>query len=218
MQTLLPDLIYGLRVLKNRPVFTLIAVITLALGLGANAIVFSTADALMLRPFNFAGQDRLMTIWETQASAGISRSEVAPGNFVDWLAQNASFETLIAMEQTWFDLVAGDQPERLSGYRVSADMFITLGVKAALGRTLLPEDGEPGREQVAVLHYDLWQRRFGSQADLIGRTVKLNNREVTIVGVMSRRTSISPITLARYGRRYRSARKSDSITAIIISM
>ena len=184
MQTLWQDLRYGARMLKNKPGFTSVAVMTLALGIGAIVTIFSSVDALMLRPFAFARQERLMMVWETDLARGIERSEVSPGNFTEWQAQNRSFEQLIAMQQAWFDLTAGDQPERFSGYRVSAAMFTVLGVKAALGRTLLPEDGQPGREQVAVIHYDLWRRRFGADQSLVGQAVKLNDRDVTVVGVM----------------------------------
>ncbi len=181
---LLQDLRYGVRMLLKHPGFTCIAVLTLGLGIGATVTIFSTVDALVLRPFAFAQQDRLMMVWETDLASSINRSEVSPGNFTDWQTQNRSFERMIAMQQSWFDLTAGTQPERFTGYRVSADMFTALGVSAALGRTLLQEDGQPGREQVAVIHYDLWQRRFGADPNLIGRTIKLNNRDVTIVGVM----------------------------------
>ena len=170
----------------SHPGFTLIAVVTLALGIGANVTIFSTVDALLLRPFAFAQQERLMMIWETDLARDIRRSEVSPGNFTHWQTQNRSFERLIAMQQAWFDLTAGTQPERFSGYRVSADMFTALGVNAALGRTLLAEDGQAGRAQVAVIHYDLWQRRFGADPNLNGKTVKLNNRDVAVVGVMPR--------------------------------
>ncbi|MGH9937816.1 MAG: ABC transporter permease, partial [Blastocatellia bacterium] len=166
--------------------FTMIAVITLALGIAANTTIFSAADALILRPFNFPHQERLVMIWERSTTQGgfDHGSAVAPGNFTDWREQSQSFERLVAIDQRFFDLTGADQPERFKGYGVSAGFFDALGVKAAIGRTFLPGEDEPGRDQVVVFKHNLWERRFGSDPNIVGRTLTLNAKTFTVIGVM----------------------------------
>src|SRR5215813_15081273 len=163
LEDLLQDLRYGARMLLNKPGFTLIAVITLAAGIAANTTIFSLADAVILRPFNFPNQERLVMVWEGGTLAGgFDHGTVAPGNFNDWREQNQSFERLVAIVGRSFDLTGAHQPERFGGYGVSAGFFDALGVKPAIGRTFLPGEDEPGRDQVVVLKHSLWERRFGS--------------------------------------------------------
>ena len=137
MQTLWQDLRYGARMLLKQPGVTLVAMLAMALGIGATTMVFSTVDALMLRPFNFAHQERLIVVWEQNLAVGNVRGAVAPGNFTEWRERNQSCEQLVAVEQHNFDLPFdlgdGDQPERFSGHRVTAGFFEALGVKAAHG-------------------------------------------------------------------------------------
>jgi hypothetical protein len=172
LEDLLQDLRYGARMLLKNPGFTLIAVITLAAGIAANTTIFSIADALILRPFNFPHQERLVMVWERGFLAGgFDHGSVAPGNFNDWREQNRSFEQLIAISGRAFDLTDGHQPEQFGGHGVSAGFFHALGVKAALGRTFLPGEDEPGRDQVVVLKHSLWKRRFGSDPNIVGRTL-----------------------------------------------
>jgi putative ABC transport system permease protein len=177
------DLRYGARMLIINPSFTLIAVMTLALGIGSNTTVFSLADAAMLRPFNFPQQDRLVMIWEKPVP-GFTKLFVAPGNFHDWLEQSQSFEHLVAMEQLSFDLTGIDYPERFNGNAVSTGFFDVLGVKAALGRTFQPGEDRAGRNQVIVLKHSLWQRRFGADPSIVGKTLTLNAKTFTVIGVM----------------------------------
>ncbi|MGH9767221.1 MAG: ABC transporter permease, partial [Blastocatellia bacterium] len=185
MQTLIQDLRYGARMLMKKPGFALIAVITLAAGIAANTTIFSIADALILRPFNFPHQDRLVMVWERGSLAGgFDHGSVAPGNFTDWREQSQSFEQLVAIVQRFFDLTGAHQPERFKGYRVSASFFDALGVKPALGRTFLPGEDKPGRDQVVVLKYSLWERRFGADPNIVGRTLTLNAQTFTVIGVM----------------------------------
>jgi len=176
------DLRYGVRMMSQNPGFTLIAVFTLALGIGANTTVFSLADACMLRPFNFPNQDRLVMIWE-KGQASFNRGFVAPGNFNDFLEQSRSFERLVAVEQQPFDLTGVDYPERFDGCYVSANFFDALGAGAALGRTFQPGEDEPGRNQVVVLKHSLWVRRFGADPGIVGKTLTLNAKTVTVIGV-----------------------------------
>src|SRR5262245_25525522 len=183
LEDLLQDLRYGARMLMKNPGFTLIAVITLALGAGANTTIFSLADALVLRPLRFPHQERLVMVWE-RTQSGYDHSWVTPGDFIDWREQNQSFECLIAIVLRGFDLTGAGQPEQFRGYAVSPGFFNALGVKAALGRTFLPGEDEPGRDQVVVLKHSLWERRFGADPNIVGRTLTLNATNFTVIGVM----------------------------------
>src|SRR5262245_26539237 len=185
LEDLLQDLRYGLRMLMKKPGFALVAVITLAAGIAANTTIFSIADALILRPFNFPHQERLVMVWERgENEGGFDHGSVAPGNFIDWREQSQSFDRLVAIVGRSFDLTGGRQPDRFGGYSVSAGFFDALGVKPALGRTFLPGEDEPGRDQVVVLTHSLWERRFGSDPNLVGRTLTLNAKTFTVIGVM----------------------------------
>src|SRR5262249_16522429 len=167
----------------QKPGFTLIAIFTLALGIGANTTIFSLADACMIRPFNFPNQDRLVMIYE-KGQVGFAKGYVAPGNFNDWREQSQSFERLVALEQQPFDLTGTDYPERFNGFSVSVDFFDALGAGAALGRTFQAGDDVAGREQVVVLKHSLWVRRFGADPGIVGKTLTLNGKTFTVIGVM----------------------------------
>ena len=184
MEGLLKDLRYGIRSLLKRPGFTLVAVLTLALGIAANTTIFSTVDALLLHPFSFPNQDRLLVLWEQNLAVGTTRGSVAPGNFTDWREQTQACEQLVAIDQMSFDLADGAHPERFPGYGVTQGFFDALGVKAAQGRTFLPEESEPGREQVVVLKHSFWQQHLGGDPQIVGKTITLNRKAFTVVGVM----------------------------------
>jgi putative ABC transport system permease protein len=185
LEDLLQDLRYGARMLMKKPGFTLVAVITLAAGIAANTTIFSIADALVLRPFRFPHQERLVNVWERALlGGGFDHGSVAPGNFNDWREQSESFERLIAIGGRSFVLTGEQQPERFGGYGVSAGFFDGLGAKPAIGRTFLPGEDEPGRDQVVVLKHSLWERRFGSDPNIVGRTLTLNSKPFTVIGVM----------------------------------
>jgi putative ABC transport system permease protein len=184
METLFQDLRYAVRMLLKSPAFTLVAVVTIALGIGANTTIFSAINAVVLAPFSYPNQDRLVILWERNLEVGIYRGSVAPANFFDWRDQNQTFEQLAAISQNYFDLTDGDQPERFAGYAVSPSFFDMIGVKAAIGRTFRPEEDQPGRNQVVVLKHSLWKNRFGGDASLIDQTITLNNKVFTVIGVM----------------------------------
>ena len=184
METLLNEIRYGVRSLLKHPGFTAIAVVTLALGIGANTTIFSTVDALLLHPFSFPNTDRLAVVFEQNRALGMVRGSVAPGNFVEWRDQNESYEELVAIEQKAFNVSDGSTPQRIPGYQVTDGFFQALGVKAARGRTLLPEDSEPGREQVVVLKHSFWQQHFAGDPEIVGKTISLDRRPFTVVGVM----------------------------------
>src|SRR5215813_6632675 len=181
VEDLLQDLRYGARTLMKKPGFTLIAVITVAAGIAANTTIFSVADALVLRPFNFPNQERLVMVWERTPTD--DHSWVIGGDFNDYREQNQSFEWLIAFDQRDFDMAGTSPLEQFGGYGVSAGFFDAIGVRAAIGRTFLPGEDEPGREHVVVLKHSLWERRFGSDPNIVGRTLTLNSKTFTVIGV-----------------------------------
>jgi putative ABC transport system permease protein len=185
LSALRQDLHYAFRMFGKQPGFVAVAVIAIALGIGANTVIFSAVDALILRPFSFPNQERLVSLWERNLETGIRRGSVSPGNLIEWEAQSKSFERFIAMRSLAFDLTGNDQPERYTGYAVSAGFYDALGVKPMLGRAFQREDGELGREQVVILKHTLWQKRFGSDPQIIGQMVTLNGKNYTVIGVMA---------------------------------
>jgi putative ABC transport system permease protein len=186
LETVGQDVRYALRLLRKQPGFTLIAVLTLALGISANTTIFSAMEAVILHPFSFPNRDRLMVIYERMMGAGVDRANVTPGALHDWREQSKSFERLVTANYDDFDLTGGEIAEQLRGYRVSADFFTALGAGPMLGRTFQPEEDTLGREQVVVLKHSLWERRFGSDPKILGQTIKLNNQTYTVIGVMPR--------------------------------
>ena len=184
MDSLLRDLKFSARSLLKYPGFAAVAVLTLALGIAANTTIFSTVDALILHPFSFPNQERLLVLWEQNLAVGTVRGSVAPGNFTDWREQNQTCEQLVAIQQKSFDLSDGSHPERFPGYGVTEGFFDVLGVKAAQGRTFLPEESQPGHEQVVVLKHSFWQQHLGGDPGIVGKTITLNRKVFTVVGVM----------------------------------
>ena len=184
METLWHDLRFGIRVMARRPAFTLVAVITLALGIGANTAIFSMVNALLINPLPFPKVDRLVAIWERVPSQGVERNETAIANYLDWRAQNQSFENVALY--TWWNanLSSIDPPERVQGYFVTTNFLDTLSVRPALGRTFIPEEAQPGKDQVVILSYGLWQRRFAGDPEVINKTVMVNGLPRAIIGVM----------------------------------
>jgi putative ABC transport system permease protein len=187
MSTLAFDLRYAWRALVKRPSSSAIIVLTLALGLGANAAIFGVVDALVLRPFAFPDLDRLTVVAQTAPDDPNAAGEtVAPGNFLDWKRQAASFERLAAFE--WWDvnLTGPDDPQQVSGFFVSADFFQVLGVQPAAGRLFVPADEIQGQHRRAVLSHALWQRRFGGDMSIVGRTIPIDGEAFEVVGVAPR--------------------------------
>ena len=184
LEILWQDLRYGLRMMLKRPGFTLIAIGMLAIGIAANTTIFSIADALILRPFNFPNQERLVMIWSQSLQAGFDHKHIMAGVFTDWQEQSQSFEQLVRYTEGFFDLTGAPQPEQVWGYNVSANFFDAFGVKAALGRAMQKGEDEPGRDQVVVLRHSFWQGRFASDPDIVGKTLTLNGKAFTIIGVM----------------------------------
>jgi len=182
MSTLWQDLRYGARMLWKKPGFTLIAVITLALGIGANTAIFSVINAVLIRQFPYRDADRLVVVWEKHQLT--EQNTISPANFFDWREQNRVFESLAAFNDTRNSLSGDGEPEEITGQIATDNLFSVLGVNAMLGRTFTPEDGKPGRNNVVILSYGLWQRRFGGDPNVIGRKITLNAIDQTVIGVM----------------------------------
>jgi putative ABC transport system permease protein len=184
MTTLLQDLRYGIRMLLKNPGFAAVAVITLGLGIGANAAIFSVVNTVLLRPVPYEDPDRLMVLTENQQPK-FPEFSVSPGNFLDWQKQNAVFERLAAINGSAFILVGeGAEPERLFGARVSAGLFEMLGVNPVHGRTFLEEEDQPGHENVVILSNGLWKRRFAADPNVISQPITLSGISYTVIGVM----------------------------------
>src|SRR5262245_47439932 len=179
------DLRFGARMLLKKPGFTLIAVLTLSLGIGANTAIFSVVNAVLLSPLPYRAPDRLAQVWEHNRPKNKPHGSVAPANFLDWKEQNRSFEGMAAYDIfPSFNLTGAGEPERVQAARVSAGLFPLLGVGAVVGRTFIDEEERRGRHQVALVSNGLWQRRFGSDPGLVGRTLSLNDRSFTVVGIL----------------------------------
>ena len=177
------DLRYGIRGLRRTPGFTLVASLTLALGIGANTAIFSVVNTVLLKPLGYPQPDRLVFVWERNAAIGKDRDLVAPPNYLDWKSRNAVFEHLGAYRVGGYALSGHGEPESLTAVMLSSSLFRALGVEAALGRTFTDEE-ESKRERVVVLTHALWQRRFGGDATIVGRTITLADTAFTVVGVM----------------------------------
>jgi len=187
METLIQDIRYGIRSLLKRPGFTAIALIALALGIGANTAIFSLVNAVLLRPLPFADPDRLVWVWGNISNGG-NRASVAPLDFLDFRKENKTFEEFAASfgVPLHLNLTGIGEPERLSAAGVTGNYFQALGAKPALGRTFLLENEKPGSDQVAVLSYALWQKRFGGDPAIVNKTVTLDGRTFEVIGVMPR--------------------------------
>jgi putative ABC transport system permease protein len=180
---LLNDLRYAARLLLKNPAFTLISVITLALGIGANTAIFTVVNTVLLRPLDFRDPSRLVLVLEKSQYPTFSTSYE---NYVDWRDQSHSFESLEATRGATITLTGAGEPERLNSRYATAGMFPLLGVNALMGRTFLPAEDRAGGAPVILLSYGLWQRRFGGAADAIGRSINLDSQPYTIIGVLPR--------------------------------
>jgi predicted permease len=185
MSSLWQDLRYSARMLLKRPGFTLVAILTLALGIGANTAIFTVVNAALLRPLPYPESERLVVVATTMRRERVETRRSSYPDFLDWRDQNTVFEWIAAREDTSFTLTGGAEPERVDGELVSADYFPLLHARAALGRTFLPEeDRAPDTHRVALVGHGLWHRRFGGSPTLIGQTIQLNDGNYTVVGVM----------------------------------
>jgi putative ABC transport system permease protein len=178
------DLRYALRVLLKSPAFTIVAVVTLGLGIAAGTAIFSVVDAVLLHPLPYPDSERIVTVSQTVRSAGVSTQDASPANFLDWSAQNSVFSTMACARGWQANLSGGEQPERIHATMASSQFFPLFGVNPILGRVFGLEDAKPGNARVAVLSHGLWARRYGADRDVLGRELMLDGEKLTIIGVM----------------------------------
>ncbi len=185
MSTFLQDLRHGLRLMAKNPGFAAVAVLTLALGIGANAAIFSLVDAIMLRPLPYPNPEQLVGLgqWRNQQGEGYIQTGVSAPNVAD-IEKTGVFQQVAYYRWAEFNITEGDRPESVDGIKASAELLPMFGVRPLMGRFLLPEETEPGRDQVAVIGYRLWQRRYGSDPSILGKSIDLDQKRYTIVGVM----------------------------------
>jgi putative ABC transport system permease protein len=184
MRTLTQDLKYGLRMLAKDPGFTAVAVIALALGIGANTVIFSSVNAMLLHPFAFKHLDRIVAVWETVPKQNENRIKAAPANFRDWKEQSKGFDMLAAVHGWSVNLTGAAVAERVEGYQVTAGFFPLLGMPPMLGRAITEGDYQPGHTSVVVLSYGFWQRHLGGDPGIVGKGLHLNGQEFTVIGIM----------------------------------
>ncbi|MET0645739.1 MAG: ABC transporter permease [Pyrinomonadaceae bacterium] len=185
--TVWQDLRYGVRTLVKSPAFTIVAVLSLALGIGANTAIFSVVNSILLRPLPYPESERIVAVWHTppqESFPGMTQFSVSPGNYLDWKEQSRSFEQMAIYQYAGLSLSAGSDPVPVTGAAVSSDFFTVLRARVDRGRTFSPEEEQKGRDQSVILGHGLWQRAFGGDPNLVGRTVNLNSRSFTVVGVM----------------------------------
>jgi putative ABC transport system permease protein len=184
MDALVRDLRYALRGLGRSRAFSIVAAITLALGIGATTAMFSVIDAVLLKPLPYPDSDSLVQIYETDSAHGITRDPISPYNFADWQKQESAFQEMAVYDHDSFSYRSGNVAERMSGVMVTAGFFRVLGVAPTLGRDFAPGDDDPGKPHFAILSYGAWQRRFGGNREIVGRTMWINAEPYTIIGVM----------------------------------
>jgi putative ABC transport system permease protein len=185
MGTLIQDLKFGMRQLRRNPGFTVVAIITLALGIGVNAVIFSVINAVLLRPLAYKDPDRIVSIWAGIPSMNISGAFVEYNTFTDyWRAQSHSFESMIAYTPVFANLVTGGEPERVLAFRVNAGFMEMAGIRPEAGRAFLPSEDQPGAPRVAMVTHSLWMRRFGGDPTLIGRPIVVDRNSYTVVGIV----------------------------------
>jgi putative ABC transport system permease protein len=185
LEIFLQDVRYGLRALLKKPGFTLTAVIALALGIGANTAIFSVINGVLLRSLSYANPDRIVMLWEKSLTGRNLQNVISPANFLDWQKQSASFEHMAAVWDLRVNLTGGSgEPEEIKAQFVSQPFFAALGVQPMVGRSFLPQEDTQGNELVIILSHELWQTRYGSDPQIVGKQATVSGRQRTIVGVM----------------------------------
>src|SRR5215213_7824148 len=187
IETAWRDVRFGVRALVHSPIFTIVTVLSLALGIGANTAIFSVVNGLLLRPLPYPDPERLVQVWHTppqQSFPGLNRFSVSPANYVDWKAQSTAFEQIAVYGYAGMSLSTSNDPLPLIGAPVSSDFFSVLRSNAMQGRTFTPDEEQPGRDQVVVISHGLWQRAFGANPNIIGQPITFNSRSFSVVGIM----------------------------------
>jgi len=178
------DLRYAGRMLRKHLLFSLAIVVTVALGIGANASIFGVINAVLLEPLPYKNPDRLVRLWESNLRQSQPESPVSVPNYQDWQRQQSAFEEVAALEMATYNITDWGEPQRVASARITTNLVPMLGVAPALGRSFLPEEEEAGHNRVALLSDGLWQRQFGADRSIINKTIRLNGESYTVVGVM----------------------------------
>ncbi|HEV1993187.1 MAG TPA: ABC transporter permease [Candidatus Acidoferrum sp.] len=186
MHTLWQDIRYGARMLWKHRLATIVCATALALGIGANTAMFSVAEAFLVRSVPFENPDRIVAMVNVRPQQNIDRNAVAPATYLDWQTQAKSFEQLGAYEYAEVNLTGNREPEKVQAFEVTANFFGLLGVQPKMGRTFLPEEEQPGKDQEIILSYGLWERRYASDPNILNKIVKVDGKSFTIVGVMDK--------------------------------
>jgi len=184
MNTLWQDLRYAVRVLFKSRGLTTIALLTLALGIGVNSAIFSVVNAIVLRPLPYPNSEQLMVIWGNLHKTGLEEIEISALEFKDFQEQCQAFDQIAAYTTQGLNLTGVDQPERLRGAAISANLFPTLGIQPRVGRNFAAEEDRYGNDTRVILSHSLWQRRFAGDPSVVNKTIQLDGRTVVIVGVM----------------------------------
>jgi putative ABC transport system permease protein len=187
IETAWRDIRFGVRALVHSPIFSVVTVLSLALGIGANTAIFSVVNGLLLRPLPYPEAEQIVDVWHTppqQSFPGLKRFSVSPANYLDWKAQSTSFEQMAIYGYGGLSLSTSTDPVPLTAAMVSSDFFSVLRTNPMLGRTFTPDEEQPGHDQVVVISHGLWQKAFGANPNIIGQPVTLNSRSFTVVGIM----------------------------------
>jgi putative ABC transport system permease protein len=185
MESILQDIRYGVRSLSKSPGFTVVAIIVLALAIGANTAIFTVVNAVLIRPLPYPNSDRLVMLWETNPrfQIGVDTLPVTPGDFMDWREQGSAFEDVLALAAGHLNLSGLGEPERISAASVSPNFFRLMGIEPKLGRAFQEDEEKPGANKVVVISYALWQRQFGGAEDIVGKPMTLDGESYTVIGV-----------------------------------
>src|SRR6202522_1269385 len=186
MGALWQDLRYGARMLRRNPGFAIVAILTLAIGIGANAVIFSVVNGVLLRPLPFPDSKRIVTVWETDANRNVVHGTASAAEFLDWQDLSHSFQDLSDCRGLYFTITGNGEPEQVCGSQVSGNFFRTLRVSPMMGRDFASEDEQLGHERVVILGYALWQRHYGGDVGIIGKTIEVDDEPFTVIGVLPR--------------------------------
>ncbi len=186
MDILWQDLRYSVRMLAKVPGFAVVAILTLALGIGANTAIFSVVNRVLLTRLPFRQPDRLVMVWERNPHRNNNQNVSSPANFLNWQDRNTVFEQMAASYDNRVNLTGEGDPEEVAIQAVSPNLLSMLGVNAAIGRTFTAEDGQAGHDDVVILSYGLWLRKFGGDPNLVGKSIQIDGKSMPVLGVMPR--------------------------------
>ncbi|MCU1252916.1 MAG: efflux pump, inner rane subunit, partial [Edaphobacter sp.] len=187
MPAIIQNLKFALRLLRKSPGFALVAILIMALGIGANTAIFSVVHAVLLEPLPFRDADRLVQVWHTppqKSFPGMTRFAVSAANFLDWQKQNHVFDQMALYSGTGYDITGAGKPEAIRAGTVSPEFFSALGIQPLHGRVFLPEENNPGRNHEVILSYKFWQAHYASDPNAVGKSINLDGEPHTIIGVM----------------------------------